>query len=262
MKANIVFWLYLQCLFDFCRLVYMRLHRFYVSQPLGEEVVIDDVSTIKQWLKVFRYTQGDFVILFNGDHNDYTYSLREASLQTCLLTLVQKTPLHVPARRSFLFLAVIKKDLFELVVEKATECGVTDIVPLITTHTEKKNLNTDRLQTIIKEASEQSGRGSLLLLHETCTLSEALDMTKALRIAPTNTFATTLFGKKIQSILKERLSLLEKMDTAFLVGPEGGWSHEEEHLFEKENLNRISLGETVLRAETAGIACALLTPLV
>ena len=43
----------------------MRLHRFYVLQPLGEEVVIDDVSILKQWNKVFRYKKGDFVILFN-----------------------------------------------------------------------------------------------------------------------------------------------------------------------------------------------------
>jgi hypothetical protein len=49
----------------------MRLHRFYVLQPLGEEVVIDDVSLVNQWTKVFRYQLSNFVILFNGN-GDYS----------------------------------------------------------------------------------------------------------------------------------------------------------------------------------------------
>lgn len=240
----------------------MRLHRFYVSQPLGEEVVIEDSLTIKQWLKVFRYAVGDFVILFNGDGNDYTYKLTLTSTTTCTLLLSEKRGANLPTHKSFLFISVIKKDLFELVVEKATESGITDIVPLISLHTEKKNLNTDRLHTIIKEATEQCGRNDLLELHDPVTFIESFLFLKEKDIPPRETYVTTLFGEPLQKVLIERLpkeSRLSHISTAFFVGPEGGWSEDEERIIKEKKVTAISLGVTVLRAETAGIVCSFLS---
>jgi 16S rRNA (uracil1498-N3)-methyltransferase len=249
----------LQCPFALCRLVCMRLHRFYVLQPLGEEVVIEDVPTIKQWLKVFRYTQGDSVIVFNGDSYEYVYQLQETSHTRCVLTLIEKKPGLISTRKSYLYLACIKKDLFELVCEKATECGVTDIIPIITDRTEKKHLNEERLRTIIKEASEQSGRGNILTLHSTVTLRDALTHVHTLTSID-NIYVATLFGQPIADILKQPRKE-EPTPLAFFVGPEGGWTPEEESLFEHDNLQRVSLGNTTLRAETAGIAVAVVIPL-
>jgi 16S rRNA (uracil1498-N3)-methyltransferase len=239
----------------------MRLHRFYVSQPLGEVVVIEDVPTIKQWVKVFRYKTNSFVVLFNGDGFDYTYRLEKVSTTICSLSLMKKEFIKESKRRSFLFISIIKKDLFELVVEKATEHGVTDIIPILTEYTEKKNLNGVRLQTIIKEASEQSGRNSLLTLHETQTLNDSFVLIKKLGIATENTYITTLFGLNIQDSIKNNPTDREG-NVAFFIGPEGGWSEQEEKLFIEQRHTRISLGETVLRAETAGIACALLSSII
>lgn len=241
----------------------MRLHRFYVSQPLGEEVVIEDVSIIKQWLKVFRYTAGDFVILFNGDNVDYTYELTLTSPSSCTLLQKEKNSSTHTTRRSFIFLSVIKKDLFELVVEKAVEHGITDIVPIFSEHTERKNLNFDRLRIIIKEATEQSGRTSLLQIHDTCTFSEAIAMIPVLGITPDCTYIATLEGENIKSLLLSRISTTTPLSpVAFFIGPEGGWSDSEEEKFITENYIRFSFGGTVLRAETAGIACALLSTLI
>ncbi len=240
----------------------MRLHRFYVSQPLGEEVVLEDSLIIKQWLKVFRYKLGDFVILFNGDGYDYTYTLTKASPAICVLTLSEKREVLLPIRASFLFFSVIKKDLFELVVEKATECGITDVVPLITEHTEKKNLNTERLTTIIKEATEQCGRNDLLTLHDSLTFNDSFSFLESRNISPKNTYITTLSGNPLLEVLTKRISSQEKESTesiAFFVGPEGGWSPGEEKIMQKKIFTPISLGKTVLRAETAGIYCALLS---
>ena len=242
----------------------MRLHRFYVSQPLGEEVVIEDVPTIKQWLKVFRYTEGDFVILFNGDGYSSTYRLEKASPLSCTLLRTEQSLLSLPNHRSFLFLAVIKKDFFELVVKKATEAGITDIVPLITEHTEKKNLNLARLNTIIKEATEQCGRNDILIVHPPLTWNESFPFLTSRAIASENTYVATLFGKPLQDIVLERISLKvtdSPLPTAFFVGPEGGWSEEEEVVIKEKNFTAISLGKNVLRAETAGIYCALLSSL-
>ncbi len=240
----------------------MRLHRFYVSQPLGEEVVIEGSSIIKQWLKVFRYKQGDFVILFNGDGYDYTYTLIASTPSLCTLSLSEKNIVARSSHKSFLFLSVIKKDLFELVVEKATESGVTDIVPLITEHTEKKNLNIERLKTIIKEASEQCGRNDLPVLHNQLTFSNSFSFLVSNNISPENTYITTLFGKPLREVLTTRISSQESTTTsplAFFVGPEGGWSEDEEEVIKDKHVAAVSLGKTVLRAETAGIYCALLS---
>jgi 16S rRNA (uracil1498-N3)-methyltransferase len=240
----------------------MRLHRFYVSQPLGEEVVIEDGLTIKQWLKVFRYDVGDFVILFNGDGYDYTYSLTKTSSSSCTLLLSEKNEVSLPTHKSFLFLSVIKKDLFELVVEKATESGITDIVPLITEHTEKKNLNVERLESIIKEATEQCGRNDLPVLHDPVTFTDSFLFLEKNTVSPLDTYITTLFGQPLQSILIKKLSIEAKnlsLPAAFFVGPEGGWSEKEEQLIKEKRVTAVSLGTTVLRAETAGIVCSFLS---
>lgn len=239
----------------------MRLHRFYVSQPLGEVVVTKDVSIIKQWLKVFRYTEGNSVILFNGDGNNVTYQLTETSSTSCSLKRTSTSPSFIPIRKSFIFISLIKKDLFELVVEKATECGITDIVPILTDHTEKKNIDINRLEIISKEASEQSGRGDIVIIHPTHQLKEAFLLASS-EVSPDNIYVTTLFGKKVADCVQEKNQTSERTNSvAFFVGPEGGWSPEEEVFFEREPCARISLGETTLRAETAGITCAILSSL-
>ena len=235
----------------------MRLHRFYVSQPLGEEVVIEDGLTIKQWLKVFRYDVGDFVILFNGDGYDYIYTLTVTNHASCTLLLSEKKEVDLPTHKSFLFISIIKKDLFELVVEKATESGVTDIVPLISEHTEKKNLNSDRLHTIIKEATEQCGRNDLPKLHDPVTFSDSFSLLVSQDISLSDTYFTTLFGEPLQKILAGKNT--STSSTAFFVGPEGGWSEKEESVIKEKGVVAISLGVTVLRAETAGMYCALLS---
>jgi 16S rRNA (uracil1498-N3)-methyltransferase len=240
----------------------MRLHRFYVSQPLGEVVVTKDVSIIKQWLKVFRYKEGNSVILFNGDGNNVTYELTETSLTSCSLKRTSTSPSFIPSRKSFLFISLIKKDLFELVVEKATECGITDIVPILTDHTEKKNIDTNRLEIISKEASEQSGRGDVVTIHPIHQIKEAFLLASS-EVTPDNIYVTTLFGKKMSECVQEKNNTSEKTTSiAFFVGPEGGWSPVEETFFETESCTRISLGETTLRAETAGITCAILSSIV
>jgi 16S rRNA (uracil1498-N3)-methyltransferase len=241
----------------------MRLHRFYVSQPLGEEVVIEDVSTIKQWLKVFRYRKDDFVILFNGDGYNYTYALTNVSHSSCTLILSKKELSYIPDKKVYLCIALIKKDLFELVAEKATELCVTDIIPLFTERTEKKNINEERVHSILKEASEQSGRGDVPVLHDTHTLREAITFLSTQMVSAENTYPATLFGTEYKEIFfKNRLHPLHDSPVAFFVGPEGGWTPAEEELFKEKGFTCVSLGKTTLRAETAGITCVLLSNII
>lgn len=238
----------------------MRLHRFNVVQPLGEDVVIDDVSLISQWTKVFRYTVGDFVILFNGDGNDYCYSIDFVSHKSCSLTKKSSSPSYIPTKKTYLYCAVIKKDHFELVAQKATELGVTDIIPLISDRTEKKPLDLRRLSLITKEASEQSGRGDVIMIHEPVTLKDIVSNLNDKNIQQERTFATTLRGQPVTEIIKN-LKPNVHLSCAFIVGPEGGWTDEEELFLKQNSFVCISFGTTTLKAETAGIVSSYLSSL-
>ena len=226
----------------------MRLHRFYVTQPLGEEVVIDDVSLVSQWTKVFRYTVGDFVVLFNGDGCEYTYSLQSVTKNNCTLGLTARTTSYIPKKRVTLYLSIIKKDNVELVVQKATELGVTTIVPVLSDRSEKKNVSLERLKKIAIESSEQCGRGDVPEIKEIVSLEEALNgvdpVSLSILLDKEGDIISTLQGKKSNEI-------------NIFIGPEGGYTEEEKEKMRSTGLVMYSLGNTMLRTETAAIVtCA------
>lgn len=231
----------------------MRLHRFYVLQPLGEEVVIDDVSQVSQWTKVFRYTEGDLVVLFNGDGNEYCYSLQTISKQSCTLIRTKTSLSYIPSKNITLYLSLIKKDNFELVAQKVTELGITSIVPILSGRSEKKNLSFERLEKILIEASEQCGRGDVPKINPIVDLETALDE------LPSSAFSILLNMEGLP--LNASLDKFRGKDVALFIGPEGGWSEEDMVLFQGKNIASYSLGKTVLRAETAAIASCVLVSL-
>jgi 16S rRNA (uracil1498-N3)-methyltransferase len=227
----------------------MRLHRFYITQPLGEVVVISEVSLIKQWSKVFRYQIGDFVILFTGDGRDVTYEIQSISNKECSLKKINTALSYIPAKKVTLYLSIIKKDNFELVVQKATELGVSTIVPIISERSEKKNLNIERLHIIATEASEQCGRGNVPIITPIISLKEALEKVPA----KSQSFILHMGGSEFLDTVKS------SGDTGInlFIGPEGGWSDGELDIFKHNEITPVSLGKTVLRAETAAIVgCA------
>ncbi|MDB5259971.1 MAG: rRNA ((1498)-N(3))-methyltransferase [Candidatus Nomurabacteria bacterium] len=229
----------------------MRLHRFYMSLPLGEEVVVNDVSTIKQWSNVFRYKKGDLVVLFNGSGEDRTYSIENLSPKACGLKFISKEKSVLIGKRVSLYLSLIKKDLFELVVQKATEIGIYSITPVISERSTRKDLNHERLIKIATEAAEQCGRGDIPDILPAIELSSAL---KGLEHGYNKYF----LQKDGQDFIEKREGLSSDSSLLFFVGPEGGWAESEIKLFEENNFKALSLGQTTLRAETAAIVGAAL----
>ncbi len=230
----------------------MRLHRFYVNdsvkqQPLGEEIVVDDVSTIKQWSKVFRYKQGDSVILFDGHQKDCTYEIDSISTKEAKLHLVSLKETFPLPKNITLYLSLIKKDNFELAVQKCTELGVSTIIPVLTERSEKKSLNMERLRNIAIEASEQCGRGDVPVISEITTLEEAFSSkdAEALHIV------AAMGGVSCSSAEGERL--LNSKALTIWIGPEGGWGEGDKAIFAQGGTTSMSFGSTVLRAETAAI---------
>jgi 16S rRNA (uracil1498-N3)-methyltransferase len=220
----------------------MRLHRFYINQPIqvGKEIRVEDSELLNQWGKVFRLSAGDKVILFNGDGSDFEATFKILSKKEAILVIdreienknTSKIELHI-------FQSIIKKDNFELIVQKCTEIGASTFHPVISERSEKKDLNTERLVKISKEASEQSFRTTVPKIFE------PLQLEKALENFDGELFVLDFDGESIKNVNANKIGIL--------VGPEGGWSEKEREYFKNKNIKSVSLGNPVLRAETAAI---------
>ena len=236
----------------------MRLHRFYTAESIDpkHEVKIHSTELMHQIRRVFRLDAGDSVVLFNGtgfDHECKIDSFDEGSKilgNNCIrlhVTMTKRSRIS-SKRRLYLCAAIVKKDTFEWIAEKATELGVTDIIPVLAERSEKKSLNEMRLLKIAVEASEQSGRGDIPMVHPVMGLADVGEfLEKNKGIITKIAFHTE--GKRLS-----RKEIHQDSNLAIFIGPEGGWSESEVEMFHKDGIILRSLGDQVLRAETAVIA--------
>jgi 16S rRNA (uracil1498-N3)-methyltransferase len=234
----------------------MRVNRFFVNKPLGEETITDDVRLVHQIKNVLRLSVSDEVIFFNGkDSFDYLYTVKELTKRQIAFTFVGRNPVSHRDIPTVLYLSLIRKELFELSCLKATELGVTHIVPLLTDRVTRPHVSVDRLQTILIEGSEQSGRATVPLLLPEIHLGDIVSSLSSLAVPKENAYALSLFGVSSKTLFETKEV---GASLAFFVGPEGGWSEEEESFFVKEGIERISVSSHTLRAETAAIICTYL----
>lgn len=157
-----------------------------------------------------------------------------------------------PARSVVLFQSMPKKmELFEWVLQKGTEIGVTAFVPIATSRTERRQIsNEDRLKRILREAAEQSERGRIPALRNPSEFERALsDDASETKIL--------LHGRGENPLLSEEIQKLKQAKTcSVFIGPEGGFSDEEVKLAWQSGVHILSLGPRILRTETAGIVAA------
>jgi 16S rRNA (uracil1498-N3)-methyltransferase len=231
----------------------MRLHRFYIGEPVGTktEIILGNSDVVHQIRKVFRLKKGDLLIVFDGSGSDYTCGIEDFREDSIVLGVREASKSrYMPEREVILYAALIKKDTFEWIVEKATELGVTKIVPIIAERTEKKAVNEDRLKKIVIEASEQSGRGSVPEVSAVISLKEAV-------IALKNGEGRTEKGAiafHTDAEAFDRADIADTESISCFIGPEGGWSPDEIALFHEHKIPVRSIGSQVLRAETAVVA--------
>jgi len=151
-----------------------------------------------------------------------------------------------------LLLAIFKFDRMEWAIEKCTELNVTTIVPVIARRTEKHlalaaKKRAERWRRIAREASEQSRRITPPAIADPVKLAEALNLTAELRIVLAET--------EREATLTDALrSATGASSLALAIGPEGGWTDDELSSFQTSQWIAASLGDGILRAETAAIA--------
>ena len=146
-----------------------------------------------------------------------------------------------------LYLSVFKFDRFEWAVEKCTELGVAKIVPVIARRSETHlasaaGKRVERWRKIALEAAQQSRRVAAPEIEDPVKLAKAIESAAGVKIV----LAETEQRVMLRDVVAEAMSLA--------VGPEGGWTSEELTAFEASGWKSASLGETILRAETAAMA--------
>lgn len=235
----------------------MRLHRFYTTQPLGEEIVkIGEQNTTNQLLNVFRFKEGNEVILFSQDNYDYHYLIDSYTKKEITFKLKSKELGIVPQKKVTLYMSLVKKDTFETVIRTCTELGVTQIVPVIAERSEKKNLNEERLKIISIEASEQCFRSSIPVISPIISLKEAINSVSGNE----NNIVASLFGEKIDD--ENVKKVISSPTLNIFVGPEGGFTENEEKMFDESDFTKIKLTDTVLKADTGAQAIVSLAMLI
>src|SRR3989344_3133253 len=221
----------------------MKIHRFIVDKDLYlGNFTVSDKEIVNQITKVLRLKQGDFILLSDGKKEEakaqITKILKGGLEVEILDVFVNK---NEPSVNVILYCAMLKKENFELVVQKATEVGVKEIVPVITKRTVKTGFKKDRLEKIIKEACKQSGRGMIPKLHDPVGFEDAVK----------NAGDQNLFFDSSGAKLQTTHYKLQTINV--WIGPEGGWDESELNLAKESGFKITSLGNLILRAETAAI---------
>jgi 16S rRNA (uracil1498-N3)-methyltransferase len=228
----------------------MRLNRFIGAFDLSQnEIFVEDKEFYNQIKNVLRLAVGSKIILCDGKNNQAEGKIIAVADKGIRIGLSgMEKNLTEPEFRLTIYCSILKRENFELVAQKVTEIGARKIVPIITAHTIKQEIKTDRIKLIIKEAAEQSGRGILM------ELSGPISFKEAVREAE-NEEIKIIFdksGEKFNSI-SDNVS-----GASIFIGPEGGWDESELKLAKENGFRFYSLGGLTLRGETAAIVASYL----
>ncbi|MCL4406205.1 MAG: 16S rRNA (uracil(1498)-N(3))-methyltransferase [Patescibacteria group bacterium] len=227
----------------------MKQHRFIGNfAPEGGYLELRDEELVNQIKNVLKLKPGEEVVFGDGEGSEFTGTLKSFHPRFISFAAGERRQnTNDPAVKVVLYCALLKKENFEWVAEKATEVGARAIFPIISDRTVKLNLNIGRLRKIVKEAAEQSGRGFLPEVSEIIGFDEAMEQARDNEL---NIF----FDPKGQTFEKPQwFSMYGDKRVGVFIGPEGGWTDREFAAAAENDYQIASLGNLVLRAETAAV---------
>ena len=232
----------------------MRVIRLFIDQPFSADQSISLSEAQTHYLKnVLRMGLGDPVHLFNGRDGEWRSVIDRISRHRCSTVLEEQVFKQKIEPNLWLIFAPVKRARIDFIAAKAAELGVSALMPVFTEFTDVSRVNTQRLRANAMEAAEQCGRLSVPKVNEPENLISILEGWPEDR----NLLYCdeTGSGAGIGSYLESAKTASKTMPTAFLIGPEGGFSCSELDLLkEKINFTAIDLGPRILRADTAAIA--------
>ena len=222
--------------------------RLFVDHSLGEAQLVPlDRDQANYLFAVMRLSIGDAILVFNGKDGEWQAHITEGNKKSATLKCTLKTKSLQNPPGVWLLFAPIKKARTDFIVEKATELGAAEILPISTDFTNSERIRQDRLQAHAVEATEQCGGTYVPNVHDLQKLDNGLDTWPGDRhllycdeglVGAASTFNSLPTGK-----------------WAILIGPEGGFSQRERSkITMMQQSHPVSLGPRILRADTAAVA--------
>ncbi len=235
----------------------MALPFFYISnyKEAQQQITLDE-DTSKHIVQVLRMKTGEKLNLTNGKGNLFTVGITAVNKKHCEVEVLSSVTYPLASKRVTIAISLIKNpSRFEWFLEKATEIGVTEIIPLLCERTEKERFRYDRMKGICISAMLQSQQCWLPVLHEP-TQFENMEVWKLEN--GSNFIAHCIEGDK-QALSNFQISTLSH--SLICIGPEGDFTPAEIELALQHQFLPVSLGDTRLRTETAGVVAAALLSL-
>lgn len=227
--------------------------RFFVASSLIAQEATDEAALIHQWVRVLRIRRGQQALLIDETTQQaYQVQFDEVSKQRVTWRTLAVTQLHTePALQVSLAVGMMRAERFEWLLQKATEIGVRQIIPVIAERSRSDGSvspqKIERWQRILREAAEQACRARIPDLHHPVTLATLLH----------ESFTQAMFLHEGAGTVPLR-SLLPVTGAQVLLvsGPEGGLSDAECALMQHGGWQGVGLGQRILRAETAPLVAA------
>jgi 16S rRNA (uracil1498-N3)-methyltransferase len=231
--------------------------RFYTNSPLGPGEVVLEGPEAHHLVAVSRLGPGDAVCLFNGDGREYAATVVDAQRRRVVLLVTQVVtpqrelpfPLEVAA-------PLPKGDRAQFLVEKLTELGVTQFVPLSTRRSvvHPREANLEKLERYVIEASKQCGRNVLMSV---APLIEWDAYCVGGNQGATRILAHPRGSDELGRAGNLPQSLASATEVCLAVGPEGGFTKEEVDAAHQAGWQVVNLGPRILRVETAAMLLAV-----
>lgn len=235
----------------------MALPFFYKEEinATSSQLMLDE-DTSKHIVQVLRMQNGEQVQLTDGKGNLFICVITDNNRKRCTVNVIQSVSRKPQTPTISIAISLLKNtSRFEWFLEKATEIGVSGIIPLICTRTEKNAFKADRLKSILVSAMLQSQQCWLPVLHEPVKFGQLVQS------APQQ---HKFIAHCEEGNTKKSLSAFEPFSPSaiILIGPEGDFTREEIELALESHYQAVMLGNTRLRSETAGVVAASLLCLV
>jgi 16S rRNA (uracil1498-N3)-methyltransferase len=233
---------------------------FYIpSYNAGQKTIVLDEDTSRHVVQVLRMQNGEQLNLTDGKGHLLTAVITDNHKKHCTVQ-VEEVVVHPAAEKKVVIAISLLKQTnrFEWFLEKATELGVAAIIPLVGARTEKEKFRQDRLQQILVSAMLQSQQTWLPVLHEPLAYESLFTQADVTGIA--HKFIAHCEEQQKTELVNELAAA--KGSRIILIGPEGDFTGEEITLALSAGFRPVALGDTRLRAETAGVVAASLLCLV
>jgi 16S rRNA (uracil1498-N3)-methyltransferase len=244
----------------------MTRRRFYAPSSAfapDDHTVTLSAEETRHLRSVLRLQRGDEVYAFDGEGREYRCLISEIGRSSAKLDLIEQVEPASPESSLDLALAIalLKGEKFDLVVQKATELGVTRVVPIVTAradvrirNAEEAKRKTERWQRIALESAKQCGRARLIRIDAPVTFESLISRPER------NDELRLMFVEREEASLTGLAASLRSRPAQViaLVGSEGGWTDDEIARARAQHWQILTLGGRTLRAETAAIAVATL----